>query len=152
MPPQPPQDFSVRGLRLYFPTGTLGCVVCFAPPPFLPVYLCANVGPQGLPATTLWGLLAVAWPAPFHNPPPCWVRQPPPCCESSPPHLPVPTPPTGLDECFFLSPWLSDFHTVRFSVSSGCFLFLNCCCPSFGCTRRHSVSTYATILAGSFHP
>ena len=47
-----------------------------------------------------------------------------------------------------LSPWSSDFHTVRFSVSSGCFLFLNCCCP-FGCVRRHSVSTYASILAGS---
>ena len=31
--------------------------------------------------------------------------------------------PTGLDECF--SPWLLDFHTVRFSGSSGCFLFLN---------------------------
>ena len=49
-----------------------------------------------------------------------------------------------------LSPWLSDFHVVRFSVSSGCFLFLNCCC-SFGCARRHSVSTYASILAGSSH-
>ena len=47
-----------------------------------------------------------------------------------------------------LSPWLLDFHTVRFSVSSGCFLFLNCC-PSFGCARRHSVSTYASILSGS---
>ena len=46
-----------------------------------------------------------------------------------------------------LSPWLSYFHTVRFSVSSGCFLFLNCCCPSFGCARRHSVSTYTSILA-----
>ena len=29
-----------------------------------------------------------------------------------------------------LSPWLSEFHAVGFSVSSGCFLFLNCCCPS----------------------
>ena len=47
-----------------------------------------------------------------------------------------------------LSPWLSDFHTVPFSVSPGCFLFLNCS-PSFGCRRRHSVSTYASILAGS---
>ena len=28
-----------------------------------------------------------------------------------------------------LTPWLSEFHTVQFSVSSGCFLFLNCCCP-----------------------
>ena len=48
-----------------------------------------------------------------------------------------------------LSPWLSDFHTVRFSVSSGCFLFLNCCCSSFGCERRRSVSTYTSILARS---
>ena len=29
------------------------------------------------------------------------------------------------------------------------FLFLNYCCPSFGCARRHSVSTYTSILAGS---
>ena len=26
---------------------------------------------------------------------------------------------------FSLTPWLLDFHTVQFSVSSGCFLFLN---------------------------
>ena len=77
--------------------GALGCVVCFAPP----LYLCVNVGLQGLLATTLWGLLAAAWPAPFHNLPLCWVRQPPPCHESSPcgcpslPLLPV------LEECFF---------------------------------------------------
>ena len=44
---------------------------------------------------------SLAWPAPFHNPPPRWVCQPPPCCESSPPQLPVSVPPTGLDECFF---------------------------------------------------
>ena len=48
-----------------------------------------------------------------------------------------------------LSPWLLDFHTVRFSGSSGCFLFLNCCCPSFGCVRRHSMPTFTSILAGS---
>ena len=47
-----------------------------------------------------------------------------------------------------LSPWLLDFREVRFSVSSGFFLFLNCRCPSFGCGRRHMVSTYASILAG----
>ena len=29
------------------------------------------------------------------------------------------------------------------------FLFLNCCCPSLGCARRHSVSTYSSILARS---
>ena len=76
-------------------------MVCFPPLPFLPVYLCANVGPQGLPATTSWGLLAAAWPAPFHNSPPCWVRLQPPGCQSSLPQLPVSAPPTGLDECFF---------------------------------------------------
>ena len=47
-----------------------------------------------------------------------------------------------------LTPWLSDFHIVQFSGSSGCFLFLYCC-PSLGCARRRSVSTYASILAGS---
>ena len=76
-------------------------MVCFVPLLFLPVYLCTNVGLYGLPATALWGLLAAAWPAPLHNPPPCWVLQPPPCLESSLPRLPVSTPPTCLDECFF---------------------------------------------------
>ena len=47
--PQPPQVFSIRGLRLYFPNaGGLGCEVCFAPCRFLPIYLCGNVGPRGL--------------------------------------------------------------------------------------------------------
>ena len=48
-----------------------------------------------------------------------------------------------------LSPWLLDFHRVRFSVSSGFFFFFNCCCPSFCCAWKCSVSTYASILAGS---
>ena len=38
----------------------LGCMVCFTPLLFLLVYPCMNVGPQGLPPTTLWGLLAAA--------------------------------------------------------------------------------------------
>ena len=99
---------------------------CSTVPPVLSMYECG---------ATLWGLLAAAWPAQFHNPPPRWICQPPLCHKSSPPRLPVSTPPTGLDECS-LSPWLSDCHTVRFSVSSGSFLFLNCCCPSFGCVRK----------------
>ena len=93
--------FNQRFEALFPCAGALGCVVCLAPPPFLPVYLCTNVGPQGLPATTLWGLLVAAWPAPCHNPPPRWVCQPPPCHESSPPWLPVSALPTSLDECFF---------------------------------------------------
>ena len=62
-------------------------------PLFLPIYLCANVGPRGL--------LAAAWPAPSApqsatslGPPATALRK------SSPPWLPVPAPPTGLGECF----------------------------------------------------
>ena len=62
---------------------------------------------------------------------------------------PVSAPPTVWVSVSSLTPCLSDFHTVRFSVNSGCFLFLDCCCPSFGCARRHSVSTYVSILVGS---
>ena len=97
--------FNQRFKALFLPAGALGCVVCFAPPLFLLVYLCANVAPQGL--------LATALPAPFHNPPPRQVRQLPPCHESSPPWLPVSAPPTGLDECFFFISLV-----VRLSYSS----------------------------------
>ena len=53
-----------------------------------------------------------------------------------------------------LSLWLSDFHTVRFSVSSGCFLFLNLLLSFFWlCKEALSVylceSTYTSVLAGS---
>ena len=93
--------------------------------PVLLVYLCANVGPQGL--------LAVRLPAPFipHSASlgPATARQ----GESSSPHLPVSFPPTGLDECLFFISLVLDFLALRFSVSSGC-------------ARRHSVSTYTTIL------
>ena len=96
--------FNQRFEALFPHAGALGCAVCFTPKSLLLVYLCANVGPRGLPATTLWGLLAAAWPAPCHTPPPLGVRQPLPCCKSSLPWLPVSTPPTGLDECvFFIS-------------------------------------------------
>ena len=116
-------------------------MVCFTPLLFLPVYLCANVGPRGL--------LAAAWPAPcvpqsatlLGPPAPRLVASPlcPGCL--SPPLLPV------WVSVSSLSPWLSDFCTDQFSVTSGCFLFLNC--SSFGCARRCSVSTYASILARS---
>ena len=72
--------------------------------------------------------------------------------ESSPPWLPISAPLTGLDECLFFISLVSDFLAVRFSVSSGCFLFVNCCCPPFGCVRRHRMSTYISILAGSPNP
>ena len=73
--------FNQRFEALFPCAGAVGCAVCFAPPLFLPVYLCANVGPQGLSATTLWGPPAAAF---------LWVLSAP---------LPVSAPPTGLDEC-----------------------------------------------------
>ena len=91
--------------------------------PALSVYLCANVGPQGL--------LVVRLPAPFV--PHSTSLGPPQQRESSPPQLPVSAPPTGLDECFFFINLVSDFLAVQFSVSSGC-------------ARRHTVSTYTAIL------
>ena len=119
-------------LRLYFPrTGALGYAVCFAPlrlsqfiyarmwgrrviPAALPapfsatlslalsVYLCANVGSQGLPVVRL--------PAPFL--PHSTSLGPPWLCESSPPRMPVSAPPTGLDECLFFISLVSDFLAV----------------------------------------
>ena len=62
-------------------------MVCLATLLLLPVYLCMNVGPRGV--------LAAAWSAPFHSPPLLF------CCTSSLPWLPMSSPPTGLDECFF---------------------------------------------------
>ena len=127
-----PKGFSISSLGLYFPVlEPWCCAVCFTLSLFLPVYLHANVGPQGPPATASQGL-----PATF-------------CRESSLPSCPSPPLLSVWMNVSSLTPWSSDFHTVRFSISSGCFLFLNCCCPSFGYARRHSVSTYAFILAGS---
>ena len=64
-------------LRLFFLPGTLGCVVCLAPKLFLLVYLHANVGLPTPPAAASLRVLS-AW-------------------------LPVSTPPTGLDDCFFFN-------------------------------------------------
>ena len=89
----------------------------------LPVYLCANVGPQGL--------LVVRLSAPF-VPLSASLRTAKATGVLSAP-VPVSAPPTGLDVCFFFIYLVLDFLAVRFSVSSGC-------------ARRHSVSTYAAIL------
>ena len=93
--------------------------------PALWVYLCRNVGPQGLLVVRLPALLvphsASLGPA---------TATP---LESSPPRLPVSAPPTGLNEHLFFISLVSDFLAIRFSVSSGC-------------VRRRSVSTYVTIL------
>ena len=91
--------------------------------PTLSVYLCTNVGPQGL--------LVVRLPAPFvpHSAslgPATATR-----VLSTP--VPISAPPTGLDECFFFIYLVLDFLAIGFSVSSGC-------------ARRRNVSTYTAIL------
>ena len=45
--PTPTGVFNQRFEALFRHAGALGCVVCFAPLPFVPVCLCTNVGPQG---------------------------------------------------------------------------------------------------------
>ena len=106
LPPQPSQVFSISSLRLCFPAlEPWGCLVCFTPPLFLQIYLSTNVGHWGPPATVL--------PDPVLQPAPCHESSLPSCL--SPPLLPV------WMNMSSLTPWLSDFHTVRFSISSGCF-------------------------------
>ena len=87
------------------------------------VYLCANVGMQGL--------LVFGLPAPFvpHSASLCPAMAT--RVLSTP--VPVSAPPTSLDECLFSISWVLVPLAVRFSVSSGC-------------ARRRSVSTYAAIL------
>ena len=96
-------------------------------PAIHPVYLCANVGPQGL--------LEVRLPAPFV--PHSASLGPARATRVLSAPVPVSAPPTGLDECLFFIYLVSDFLAIRFSVSSGC-------------TRRHSVSTFAAILVLPF--
>ena len=91
--------------------------------PALSVYLCANVGPQGL--------LVLGLPASFI--PHSASLGPATATRVLSTLVPVSAPPTGLDECLFFISLVSDPLAVRFSVSSGC-------------ARRRSVSTYAAIL------
>ena len=84
--------FTQRFKALFPRAGALGCRVCFAPLWFLPVYLQACVGLQGL--------LAVALPAPF-VPQSATSLGPATSPEFCPTRPPVSAPPTGLDECFF---------------------------------------------------
>ena len=142
-----------QSFQALFPrAGALGCEVCFAScsssrfiwarmwglgvlpaalpalfsptlSPALLVYLCANVGPRGL--------LVVRLPALFV--PHSSSLSPATATRVLSAPVPVSTPPTGLEVCFFFIYLVSDFLAIRFSVSSGC-------------ARRRNVSTYAAIL------
>ena len=102
--------FSVRGSEALFPcTGTLGCTVCVTPQLFHPVDLQASVGMPGLPVAALSAL----------------ALQLLPCHESSPPSCPSLPLLLVWMNVSSLTPWLLEFHTVLFSGTSGCFLFLD---------------------------
>ena len=60
--PQPPQVFSVGGLRLYFPSLEPWVVGLSHPQLFLPVYRHVNVGPLAPPATALPRVLSAHLP------------------------------------------------------------------------------------------
>ena len=62
------------------------------------------------------------------------------------PRLSISTSPTGLDECFFFNSLVVRLPCGSIFCQFWLFLFLNCCCSSFGCVRSYSVSTYASIL------
>ena len=105
----------MRGCRVL--PATLSALFPATLSPALAVYLCANVGPQGLLVVRLPALFV---PHSTSLSPATATRV-------------LSAPPTGLDECLFFISLVSDFLVFRFSVSSGC-------------ARRHSVSTYAAIL------
>ena len=129
----PHRSFQSEALRLYFPVLEPWVAWSILLPSCSSQFICMQM-----------------WEPLLHQPPPClpWSSR---CClASSTLSLGCPSPPLLLVwmNVFSLTPWLLDFHTVRFSGSYDCLLFLNCC-PSFGCARRHSVSTYTSILDGS---
>ena len=107
LPPQPPQVFSIRGLRLYFPVLELWVVWSVLLPSCSSRFICT------------W-----TWDCRVCQPPPRWVHQPLPWHKSS------------LSSCLSLSlllvwmnissltPWLSDFHTIQFDFLS--VLVLSC--------------------------
>ena len=118
------QVFSVRGFDALFPcAGTLGCTDFLTPHLLLPIYLYTSVGQPSLPVAPSPGLQVTTLPALVLQPLPCYEFSPPRCL--SPPLLPVQINVSSL------TPRLSDFNTVQFSGSSGCFLFLNLLFSSF---------------------
>ena len=70
-----------------------------------------------LPSCSSWFICMQMWDCPLYQLPTRRASSLPYC--PSPPLLPV------WVSVSSLTPWLSDFHTVQFSGSSGCFLFLN---------------------------
>ena len=102
----PHQCFQSEAFRLYFPK--------------LEPWV---VRPVSLPSCSSWFICTQRWDHP--------VLKLLPCRKSSLLHcwsLPLLAVWVSVSS---LTPWLSDFHTVQFSISSGCFLFLNLLLSSF---------------------
>ena len=88
-----------------------------------------------LPSCSSWFICTQIWDRPLCQPPSHLVWEPPPCPPwSSSYHLAAsPLHPGCLSLALLqvwmnvssLTPWFLGFQTVQFSVSSGCFLFLN---------------------------
>ena len=100
--------FNQRFEALFLCAGALVCVICYAPMPFLLVYLCMNVGLWGSAScrtacpvpqsATLLGLPAAALPQALST----W--------------LPISAPPTGLDECFFFISLYGRRTSIQFDI------------------------------------
>ena len=98
----PHRFFQSEVLSLYFPT--------------LEPWVVQSVS---LPSHSSWFTRTQMWDLLVLQPPPRLVCQLPPCCESSPPsYLSLPLLPVWMNVSS-LTPWLSDFHTVQSSGSSG---------------------------------
>ena len=124
--PQPPQVFSVGGfISPRWNSGLHGLSHSSAVPLGLSAYGCG---------TTQSVSCCLAHP----------VLQLPPC------HLCCPSPPLLMVwmNVSFLTPWLSDFHTVRFSGSSGYFLFLNLLLSSFFWLCKEAECVYLCLYLG----
>ena len=78
----------------------------------------------------------------------CPVLQLPPCRESSLPGCQSPSLLPIWMNVSSLTPLLSDFHTVQFSVSFGCFLFLNLLLSFFWLCKEAQCVYLHSILAG----
>ena len=96
LPLQFPQVFAARGFEALFPCArSLGCLVHLTPQLFLLAYLCIHVGHPGLPSAPHLRLTCAS--------PALVCHQLLPCRESSPTWLPISSPSTSLDECFFFN-------------------------------------------------
>ena len=130
---QVPQVFSISGLRLYFPE--LEPWVSWSVTEPTSCWLAGQLQPCP-PCSTVCHLAGSTSHCLAHPDPPGTA-----CISASS---------TGLDECVFFNSLVDGLpYSLIFCQFWLFFWFLNCCCSSFGCARRHSVSTYAFILAKS---